>query len=46
MDRWVDFRLLKQSLGIEQVLTSYRVELNGAGNHQLRGPCPFTYALF
>jgi DNA primase len=40
MNRWVDFRLLKQSIGIEQVLASYRVELKHAGHHQLRGACP------
>ena len=40
MSRWVDFRELKQSIGIEQVLASYRVELRRAGHHQLRGPCP------
>lgn len=40
MNRWVDFRALKQSVGIEQVLTSHRVELQRAGPHQLRGPCP------
>jgi DNA primase len=40
MNRWVDFRVLKQSIGIEHVLASYRVELKHAGHHQLRGPCP------
>jgi DNA primase len=40
MNRWVDFRVLKQSIGIEQVLASYRVELKRAGHNQLRGPCP------
>ena len=40
MSRWVDFRALKQSMGIEQVLASYRVELKRVGHHQLRGPCP------
>jgi DNA primase len=40
MNRWVDFRMLKQSVGIEQVLASYSVELKRAGHHQLRGPCP------
>jgi len=40
MSPWVDFRLLKQSLGIEQVLVSYGVELKRVGHHQLRGPCP------
>jgi len=40
MSQWVDFRALKQSLGIEQVLASYRVELKRAGHNQLRGPCP------
>ena len=40
MSRWVDFRELRQSLSIEQVLTSYRVPLERVGLHQLRGPCP------
>jgi DNA primase len=40
MSRWVDFRALKQSIGIEQVLASYRVELKRVGHNQLRGPCP------
>lgn len=40
MSQWVDFRVLKQSIGIEQVLASYRVELKRVGHHQLRGPCP------
>jgi len=40
MSPWVDFRVLKQSIGIEQVLASYRVELQRVGHHQLRGPCP------
>ena len=40
MSQWVDFRALKQSLGIEQVLASYRVELKRVGHHQLRGRCP------
>lgn len=40
MNRWVDFRVLKQGIGIEQVLASYRVELKHAGHNQLRGPCP------
>jgi len=40
MSRRVDFRELRQSLGIEQVLTSYRVSLKRVGLHQLRGRCP------
>ena len=40
MSRWVDFRELRQGLGIEQVLTSYRVALKHVGLHQLRGRCP------
>ncbi len=40
MSRWVDFGMLKQNIGIEQVLASYRVELQRAGHNQLRGPCP------
>jgi len=39
MNRWVNFRVLKQSIGIEQVLASYRVELKHAGHNQLRGRC-------
>jgi hypothetical protein len=37
MSRWVDFRELRQSLGIEQVLATYRVPLKHVGLHQLRG---------
>ncbi len=40
MNRWVNFGVLKQSMSIEQVLASYRVQLKHAGHHQLRGPCP------
>src|SRR5262245_32009841 len=40
MSGWVDFRLLKQSICIEQVLGSYGLELQRVGRHQLRGPCP------
>ena len=40
MSRWVDFRELKQSIGIEQVLASYHVKLKHVGHNQLRGPCP------
>ena len=32
MSRWVDFGVLKQNIGIEQVLASYRVELQRAGH--------------
>ena len=40
MSVWVDFRILKQNMGIEQVLGSYGVELKRVGHHQLRGLCP------
>jgi DNA primase len=40
MSQWVDFRALKQNIGIEQVLASYRVELKRVGHNQLRGLCP------
>jgi hypothetical protein len=40
MSRWVDFQELRQSMSIEQVLTSYHVPLKRVGLHQLRGPCP------
>jgi DNA primase len=40
MSPWVDFRVLKQSLGIEQVLASYRVQLKRVGGQYLRGRCP------
>ena len=40
MSHWVDFRQLRQSLDIEQVLTSYHVSLERVGLDQLRGPCP------
>jgi DNA primase len=40
MSQWVDFRMLKQSVSIEQVLAAYRVGLKRVGRHQLRGRCP------
>ena len=40
MSQWVDFRVLKQTVGIEQVLASYRVDLQRTGPHQWRGRCP------
>lgn len=40
MSEWVDYRALKQSLSIEQVLASYHVRLKSVGRHQLRGRCP------
>ena len=40
MSVWVDFRVLKQSVGIEQVLGFYGVELQRVGHNQLRGRCP------
>ena len=40
MSRWVDFRELRKSLEIEQVLTNYHVSLERVGLDQLRGPCP------
>ena len=40
MSGWVDFRVLKQSVGIEQVLGAYGVKLQRVGHNQLRGRCP------
>jgi hypothetical protein len=40
MSPWMDFGVLQQSMGIEQVLASYRVEVQRVGHHQRRGPCP------
>ena len=40
MSGWVDFRMLKQSIDIEQVLGAYGIELRRVGHHQLRGLCP------
>src|SRR5215471_6392933 len=40
MRRWVDYRALKQSVGIAQVLSSYHVQLKTVGPDQLRGRCP------
>ena len=37
MSGWVDFRMFKQSIRIEQVLGSYGFELQRVGHHQLRG---------
>jgi len=36
---WVDFRAIKQAVGIEQVLGRYGVKLRRSGK-KLRGPCP------
>jgi DNA primase len=40
VSEWVDYRVLKQSFGIEQVLASYGVGLKSVGHHHLRGRCP------
>jgi DNA primase len=40
MSQWVDYRALKQSVGIAQVLSSYHVQLKPVGPDQLRGRCP------
>lgn len=40
MSPWVDYRALKQSVGIAQVLASYHVQLKPVGRNQLRGRCP------
>ena len=40
MSQWVDYRALKQSIGIAQVLSSYHVPLQPVGGNQLRGRCP------
>ncbi len=42
MSAWVDFRQLKQRLGIEEVLSHYQVQLKRVGHHQLRGHCPLS----
>lgn len=39
---WVDYRHIKASVGIEQVLGHYGVELRPLGTHKLAGPCPLT----
>ena len=40
MSQWVDYRALKQSVGIAQVLSCYHVEVKPVGPDQLRGRCP------
>lgn len=40
MTRWVDFRALKQSIGIEQVLDHYGVRLKRVHKDYMRGRCP------
>jgi len=40
MSQWVDYRALKQSVGIAEVLSSYQVRLKPVGRNQLRGRCP------
>ena len=46
MSRWVDFGVLKQSIGIEQVLASYRVESPARGAQSAARPLSATYAWF
>src|SRR2546428_1923941 len=40
MSQWVDFREIKQSVGIEQVLAVYRLQLKRVRRNYLRGRCP------
>src|ERR1051326_6631362 len=40
MSQWVDYRALKQNVGIAEVLSSYQVRLKPVGRNQLRGRCP------
>src|SRR5215831_20491578 len=40
MSQWVDYRALKQSVGIAQVLSCYQVQVKPVGPDQLRGRCP------
>ncbi len=40
MSPWVDFREIKQSVAIEQVLAAYRVALQRVRRNYLRGRCP------
>jgi DNA primase len=37
---WVDFRAVKESAAIQQVLDGYGVHLRHVGRHELRGRCP------
>ena len=37
---WVDFRLLKQTVSIAEVLEHYRIVLKPSGPDALRGACP------
>jgi DNA primase len=39
---WVDYRHIKASVTIEQVLGHYGVELRVVGSQKLAGPCPLT----
>ena len=40
MSPWVDFREIKQSVSIEQVLAVYRLQLKRVRRNYLRGRCP------
>jgi len=40
MSPWVDFREIKQSVSIEQVLVVYRLQLKRVRRNYLRGRCP------
>lgn len=37
---WVDFKAVKESTAIQQVLDRYGVQLRHVGRHELRGRCP------
>jgi len=37
---WVDFKTIKETVGIQAVLQRYGVKLKRAGKNELRGPCP------
>lgn len=40
MDNWVDFKIVKQSVSMEQVVAHYGLQLRPSGPASLRGRCP------
>jgi DNA primase len=40
MENWVDFRAVKESVSMEQMLAHYRVSLRRVSSSSLRGKCP------
>lgn len=46
MSQSVDYRALKQTVGLAEVLSSYHVQLKPVGRNQLRGRLSVTHSWF